>query len=484
MISAHCKYFVTIVITFIALHSEGQFHFNPAFKARNKDLCNQFEAFVKSKALDGASVGISIRPIHGESSYLEYQPRLNLIPASNLKLITSLNGFQNLGTEYRFQTRIYRTGAIKNGVLEGDLVVEGSGDPSIYSPENEKFNQNFFKQLVELLQRNNIRKIEGSLRSKKVNNSYSGIKQDWPWGDVANYYGAGIYPLNINENQFALFLEARQQGEPARIKKFDSLMDVQVKEEKVETDSPGTPDLAYLYWLPGSKEVRIEGTLPSKPDLQKVKGALQDPEKVWMQVAKKQLNAAGIEVREEAKANTATEFLGTLSSPPLKELAKEINLFSNNLYTESFAFALCKEGDKLDENGWTHLAKFANRFNCPQGYYFSDGSGLSLSNRISADGLCRALVWAAKQPFFKDFEATLPISGVSGTMRKFCGSPQAKGKIKAKSGTLTRTLCYSGYAETKAGPIVFSIMINSYNGPFKSMKNSLEKVMELLPTIK
>ena len=87
------------------------------------------------------------------------------------------------------------------------------------------------------------------------------------------------------------------------------------------------------------------------------------------------------------------------------------------------------------------------------------------------------------QSFYGDFYASLPISGISGTMKNFCKSEKAKGKIRAKSGTLTRTFCYSGYAQSKRGALVFSVMINSYSGNFKEMKSELEKILESLVEI-
>ena len=98
-------------------------------------------------------------------------------------------------------------------------------------------------------------------------------------------------------------------------------------------------------------------------------------------------------------------------------------------------------------------------------------------------GFCKALGWAMQQPFYGDFYASLPISGISGTMKNFCKSEKSKGKIRAKSGTLTRIFCYSGYAQSKRGALVFSVMINSYSGNFKEMKSELEKILESLVEI-
>jgi D-alanyl-D-alanine carboxypeptidase/D-alanyl-D-alanine-endopeptidase (penicillin-binding protein 4) len=144
--------------------------------------------------------------------------------------------------------------------------------------------------------------------------------------------------------------------------------------------------------------------------------------------------------------------------------------------TESIAYALAKSTSKLDENGWTQLESFAKKTGCPQGYYFADGCGLSPTNRISPEALCKALAWSQGQPFYPTLLESLPVSGISGTMKNYCKG--ATGKIQAKSGTLTRTFCYSGFASAKSRKLIFSVMINNYSGNFKEMKKELEKVLE------
>jgi D-alanyl-D-alanine carboxypeptidase/D-alanyl-D-alanine-endopeptidase (penicillin-binding protein 4) len=472
------------LILFIALPCEGQFRFDPAFKVKNQEFVFALEKFRALMSLQGASIGIAIKDAESGKLLASLNPKTNLIPASNQKLITSLNGLKNLGPDFTFKTKIWAAGEIKEGKLVGDLLIEGVGDPTIYSQDREKFKDNFFKKLIRLLENAGIKKIVGKLKIKEKKNPYEGIRADWAWIDIGNYFGAGIYPLNINENQYALFLSATSEGSAAKIKKRDSISDVEIIKEEVVTDSPGTPDLAYIYWIPGTKGAKIQGSLPKDNDQQKVRGAIQNPEFVFFEVLKSELKKAGIEVLEQAPANGNNQLIGNVDSPPLKEIIKEVNIFSNNLMTESIAYALANDQDKLDESGWTQLARFPISFSCPQGFYFSDACGLSLSNRISPEGFSNALVWAKKQPFFNDFYNSLPVSGESGTMKKFCNSPAAKGKIRAKSGTLTRVMCYSGYARSKTSELAFSIMINSYSGQFKPMKAELGKLMEKLVDIK
>jgi len=136
-----------------ALHTEGQFRFKPGFKQQNHHFVEVSTAFSNLPSLKGSGWGLQIRKAGASEALVSFREDANLIPASNMKLITSINGFHNLGPEFRFKTIIWIDGPIDNGVLKGNVFVEGSGDPTIYAPDREKFSENFFHRLIVLLKR-------------------------------------------------------------------------------------------------------------------------------------------------------------------------------------------------------------------------------------------------------------------------------------------------------------------------------------------
>lgn len=476
MISVLCRtVFLIGLLAGIALPSEGQFHFHPAFKKANPTYVQVLKDFEKLPALKGASWGILIRNAGNGQNLAERNAGLQLIPASNMKLMTSLSGLAQLGPEYRFQTKVFTDGPLENGVLSGNLLIEGSGDPSIYSPDKEKFSNNFFQKLIAQLNEKGVEKIEGEIILLPSDNPYQGIQKDWSWSDIGNYYGAGIYPININENQFNVYLSAEKEGQKARLKRKDSLMDVKLDRVELETEKPGSPDLAYFYWIPGKREAQLIGSLPQESKEQRVKGAMQNPASVFVSVLKGELEKAKITLGNNQVKGNQKNLLYGHESVPLSRLVQEVNLNSNNLFTESIAFAMARNSSKIDENGWTHLEDVLKKIGLSPGYYLADGSGLSPTNRISPESLVKALSWSRGQAFFSSFWASFPVSGQSGTMKNYC--KEAEGKIRAKSGTLTRTYCYSGFAETANGNVVFSVMVNNYSGNFKEMKSQIEKIL-------
>jgi D-alanyl-D-alanine carboxypeptidase/D-alanyl-D-alanine-endopeptidase (penicillin-binding protein 4) len=461
----------------IALQVEGQFHFRAGFRLKNPEVCRGMEKFARLDGLKGASWGLAIRNVKDGSLLAAKSEEENFIPASNMKLLTSMNAYHHLGEDYRFVTEFFIEGNLENGILNGNLRIMGSGDPTIGTEGRDKLKSLFFRKAVQILKEKGIRRISGRIILEEDENPYKGIQKDWSWGDIGNYYGAGIYQYNINENQFHHWVEAKKEGANAIIRKKDSLNGgLELQQVKLETTPVGSPDLAYYFWVPGTSKVRLSGSIPQSGELQKVKGALHNPAELFLKTLSAELRLNGIEIEEAAIEGGTRISLGKISSPALPEIAAEVNLNSHNLFTESLSYALCKKDDRCLENGWTHLERFAKLTGFSEGYYLADGSGLSLSNRVSPASISQALVWANNQKWRNSFLNTLPVAGESGTMRNFCKG--AKGKIRAKSGTLTRTLCYSGFAETDKGQIAFSVMINNYHGTHKEMKAELGKLLE------
>ncbi len=467
----------------IALPSEGQFRFGLDFRRKNTEVCKNLENFSRLPELKGASWGLIIINSSDGKVLVEKSASENFIPASNMKILTSLNAFHYLGPDYRFKTEFRYSGTISDSVLNGHLWIAGSGDPTIATPGRDKLNAGFFPRIIRMLREKGIKIINGSLKPIPTDNPYRGIRSDWPWGDVSNYYGAGIYPLNINENQYHHYLSPVKEGDLPLLKSVDSLAwNMEFSDIQLKVKPEGSPDKSSFEWTPGSNLIRLNGSIPASKEAVRLRGSIQNPENLFLKVLEKELSKGGIQLLNLPLPDENPVKLGEVESPQLFQIAKEVNQNSNNFYTEALAYALCKNQDACAENGWSQLERINSVIPLPDGYYLADGSGLSLSNRISPSGLTKALSWSLKQKWSEQFLETLPVSGESGTMKTFCR--RASGKIRAKSGTLNRTLCYSGFAETPKGKIIFSVMINNYHGPHKHMKEELGKILESFTTIR
>ena len=468
---------LSIGINLIALPLKGQFRFAADFRAKNTEVCKTLESFAKIPGLKGSSWGLAIVNPKDGKFLAEKSAADNFIPASNMKIITSLNAFHHLGEDYRFSTDFYISGSLKDSVLYGNIWISGGGDPTPGMEGRDRLNSDFFGQAIRLLKSRGIKSIKGRLIQIPCENPYHGLRSTWSWGDLSQSYGAGIYALNANENQFHIYADAITKDSIAVIKRADSLFSqMNLSGLKIKTGPPGSNDDSYFSWKPGSSKINLTGTIPPSSETQRLRGAIPDPEQFFLDLLKHELWKGGVMVRDSIVEDQPGQKIGEIKSPPLSQIIKEVNQHSNNFYTEALAFALCRKGDSGSDYGWTHLNRIKSVVSMPEGYYLSDGSGLSPTNRLSPAGITKALSWALKQKWSETFLSSLPVAGESGTMKNFCTG--ACGKIRAKSGTLNRTLCYSGYAETASGKVIFSMMINNYHGGQKSMKEEMGKVLE------
>lgn len=176
--------------------------------------------------------------------------------------------------------------------------------------------------------------------------------------------------------------------------------------------------------------------------------------------------------------------LAVHQSPPLKTLVHYTNQQSINLFAESLLKTLAVQslGKGTTEAGTEAAKKYwemlgVNLYSA----FIKDGSGLSPSNGLAAAHFTQMLIVAARQPWYQDFLASLPIAGQTGTLRNVCKGQPAAGRIRAKSGTLTSVMCYSGYVTAQSGrKYSFAILINNYTGSYYAMRREIEKLFNAM----
>ncbi len=183
--------------------------------------------------------------------------------------------------------------------------------------------------------------------------------------------------------------------------------------------------------------------------------------------------------------------LGFVESPPMSELAREIQKPSQNLYTD-LLLAYCGEQKRGGQTGTSEdmgiqeLNRFLRELGIPAGeVVFEEGSGLSRNNVCTANATATLLKYMAGRPAGNTYREALPVAGVDGTLRNRLKNTPAAGKLKAKTGTLRWAISLSGYVTSAAGePLVFSIMLNRFYNPggTTSARAELDKIALLLTT--
>ena len=461
-------------------------------------------AFGAYAGLKKASWGFALKSLKTGKVLLSRDGYRCLAPASTLKVMTTAAALRQLGTGFTVATTLWYTGTLTDGTLKGDVLLQGAGDPSLgsgrFGPASEP--EAVIKRWVGKVQAAGIRKVEGRLLVSALAFAEPSVPDGWQNQDLANYFGAPVSGFNWRENVYRLPFKTGAPGSAAKPGNPEPALPDYRFTTQVIAGPEGASDLAYIYAGPDGQQRIVVGTLPPHKPAYAIKGALADPAQACARELAAGLQAAGIELSGapssihlwSAEADkvlfaaspsskaTAWTMLDSLPSPTLAELAAKTNIHSLNLYAESILRWLGRKmkGEASTAAGCDALAQYwTGRGLDAEGMTLTDGSGLSLSNGITPFHFTDMLAQMADStPIGKAFVSSLAVMGRTGTLAEMGKGTRAEGRLRAKSGTLTRVLCYTGYATTKAGePVAFSLMVNRFSGAFSPMKKEIEKLL-------
>lgn len=443
--------------------------------------------------LQNASVGLCVLDAGSGATLCEYNGNTSLTPASTMKIITTATALQVLGKDFRYETVLQHTGTFDktSGVIDGDLVIKGSGDPSLNSEYFRKAQDTFavVNKWAAVLKEKGVKKITGRL-VLDVSCFEEEVPGTWVWGDIGNYFGAPAYGLSYNDNKFYIvFKPCAKTGDSVCINKTVPCMDGLCFANTVKAGGRG--DNAVVYHAPFSNNITVHGTLPVSSKAQSIEASLPDPSLLLAKHLRQALALAGIELKagepykvtayNKKEYTAARHKLYTHRSPALEKIVYFTTLHSNNMYAESIfkTVALKKSGWGSTWQGMTAvLNHLKNKGFDENGLFINDGSGLSRSNAVTAGHLSKILyMMHADSLTRKPFYNSLPVAGVSGSLRGLGKGTALEKNFRAKSGYITRVRSYAGYMKTKAGKdVCVSLIINNFNGSPASTKEKMEEI--------
>ncbi len=426
----------------------------------------------------------------------EHNPNLSLVPASTLKVLTTGAAVGILGANFRYETTLAYTGTLDsiNGVLNGNLMVIGSGDPTLNSQYFRKKNDSTTtaSEWASLIKKKGIKKITGSL-IVDVSCFDDAVPSTWIWGDMGNYFGAGATGLSWNDNKYYLYFNSGNIGEAAVLTKVYPTVKNLTFENKVTAGGAG--DYAFIYGAPETYHRIVKGTIPANQNNYEVEGSLPDPpfsfaESFIGEIKKLNILFAGeiIINKEVSKKNTNYKTIQVHKSPSLEKIIYHTNLRSNNHYAESLLKTIAwKKTGKGSTNMGTELVKafWKSRGVEVQGLFLDDGSGLSRSNGITAAQLANVMAKIYRDSLlYKVINPSLPVAGVNGSLASLGKGSFIENNLRAKSGYITRARSYAGFVKSKSGEeYCFSVIFNNYTCSPTEVKKKMEKLMELFPEL-
>jgi D-alanyl-D-alanine carboxypeptidase/D-alanyl-D-alanine-endopeptidase (penicillin-binding protein 4) len=414
-------------------------------------------------------------------------------PASNFKLISSAAYLDYFGSDFTFETRLLGRGSQDGNSWVGDLLIEGSGDPTI---SGRFYNGNafyVFEKWVEVLSEKGIRSIEGNIVG------FDGLFDDipypkgWEWDDLSYYYAPETGALSFNENVVDLEVIADGPvGSTPEIQWFPMGTDyVEFVNEQVITPQGTSFDEKYRRVL-GTNIILLRSTLP-QGYYETESLSVTDPSLFFLDTFKKYLESRGITVTGQLytdsnffdwNAETYTHFDSHISVE-LSEIIKELNRESNNFYAEMLLKKLAS--DKYDVQGSTELGlkelkeyMHSMQFDTSK-VELRDASGMAPATLVKASDVNNYLELLREKEYFPVFFESLAEGGLNGTLEyRFNNSP-LKGSFNGKTGFVSGVRTLSGYLTTENGSdLTVSLFTNNYTAKTSSVDFVHQKILEFL----
>lgn len=438
------------------------------------------------EGLEGALLSASLVDLVTGEKLDGFGEKTLACPASVWKLLTTSAALSELGPDFRFNTKLVYAGQIKGGILKGDLLIIGSGDPSLGS---RHFGEDFDSVLqgwVSAVREAGIDSIEGKIIGNAAHLQGLALPRTRIWEDMANYYGTGIYGLNFNDNTyFVSFSTPDDPGLPAKVLTIYPEVPGLVLESEVES-STIQADRAFIFGSPMDTKRIVRGTLPAGRDRYTIKGSIPDPALFAAFHLDQRLVDAGIPVSQPPESEydqfrepVTYKVIAEVSSPPLKDLVRHINLESDNLMAEGLLLQLgAKAGEASIEGGLDALRSFLKGIWGENARFFAyDGSGLSRFNSVSAKQICDLLVRANSNQVLKTHLLNeLPRAGKEGSVKWFGLHTNLAGNTRLKSGSMEGVKAYAGVLTTYTGrELAFAIMVNNFGMPSVELRKKIEE---------
>ena len=477
---------IILLLAAVSLHAQ-----QPA-----ESLQTKVEGILSDPAMEQALVGVCVRGADG-STLADVNAGKMLLPASNMKLITTGAALHAFGSEKQFETSLGYDGEIEDGVLRGDLYIIGGGDPTLASKDSIAVAlETVFAQWEAIIRSAGIKRIEGYvIGDGRWFDDPMAEEPSWQLNDAGTYYGTGTTGLMFYENMQSFAVSAGAQvGDPVNIRPSYPEAPWMEFVYNCTTGEKGTGDQLYLYATDLAPVAQMRGTFGVDRAAKRLDCANKFPEYTCAYYFCNYLNDKGITCTggpldlkmSVAPGASSLTLLGSTFSPTLDRIVFETNHASNNLYAETLLRSLGKElrTSACYDSSYVALNDVLADLavDVEAGARVKDGSGLSRQNYISPDFICRFLDAMTDSHEYEAFLNSLPFPGGNGTLQtNMKGQPeQLRRRIRVKSGSMNGVRCYSGYilpSASEGETLVVSIMTNNCTAPTWKVRSILDKVM-------
>lgn len=429
----------------------------PAYSQTNSLLFQEIDKALKAKCLDDSQTSVSVVALPAGEVIYAYNTLKPLLPASVMKIFTTAAALYYLGPEYRFKTEFLYQGEQKHDLIQGDLIIRGGGDPRL-STEH-------FWHIANQIKKSGINKITGNLVIDTHFFDQHHLAPGWYEEErTQRPYDAKLGPLSLNFNSIAIHIQPGSYvGDTLKAWLDPAPAYIHLHNDTGRTTRRGRTTV----WAHRSEEfldqveMWIRGKLPISVKEKVIYLNIDNPTRYAAETFRALLKKAGVSINGETKV--VSKFINAKKldehlSPPLSLILKELNTFSNNFTAEQIVKTIAAEryGTPGSHAEGLRLIKEFLRINGVnmEGLILVDGSGLSRQNQVTTQSMTDLLTTMySRFDIGPDFIAALRIMGTNGILSQRLANSPARGKIRAKTGTLKGVSTLAGYVASSKGKI-------------------------------
>jgi serine-type D-Ala-D-Ala carboxypeptidase/endopeptidase (penicillin-binding protein 4) len=446
-------------------------------------------AATRSPGVRRGTWGIVVHSVDRNERLFELNPQSLLVPASIVKLLSVATAVDAVGWDYRYTTTIGVSGSVTDGVLHGDIVVDGTGDPSLGGRGGDDIGL-----LVDAIRTAGIRTIDGRIigRDDALEDARPALA--WAWDDLGYPTGALFGALNFAENRTVVTIApAAEAGRPG-IVSLDPTVQGRPIVNRTLTVGQGAMQFVWPEQRPGETGLTIAGTVAIGGAPARLNISAGNPTFWFANVLRNRLIAAGIPVNgaafdaDDLEGRIEAVPIYTYRSPTLAQIAQPMLKESINLYAES-ALRLnaapaitpktndaALDGFKARMSGWGISA---------DAYQVIDGSGLSRRDAAAPEIFLSVLQRMYDASGSSPWMRALPVAGVDGSLDGRMKGTAAENNVRAKTGTMSNIRSLAGYLTTADGEhLAIVIMLNDFEGTGATALQAIDAIAVRLATFR
>jgi D-alanyl-D-alanine carboxypeptidase/D-alanyl-D-alanine-endopeptidase (penicillin-binding protein 4) len=449
-----------------------------------QQLRDDITAATTAPGVRRAAWGILVQSLDRGERLFELNPGTLLVPASTVKLVSLAAASEAVGWDFKFETNVRASGPVVDGVLRGDLVVMGAGDPSIGGRVGADLSS-----WAAALRAAGVHRIEGRIIGHDGDGELTDPRPQlaWAWDDLGYATGALLGALNFAENQMEVTVTPASSPGSRPVLGVEPYASARPLRNRAVTGAAESPQLLWPEQRPGEPFLTIAGSIPAGAAPARLRVSVGNPTLWFASVLRHTLVSGGIEVTGEAiDVDDVAELpqryapvLHTHRSATLAEIAQPMLKESINLYAEAVlrlnaAAAVVPTNDAALEGLRTRLRSWGI---ADEAWQIVDGSGLSRRNAVAPEVLVAVLQRMYDSSGRSPWMTALPVAGRDGTLDTRMRGTAAEGNVRAKTGTMTNVRTLAGYVRTRDGEtLAFAIMADAFEGPGAAAVDAIDRI--------